>query len=1131
VLGFMPVLTSPGSLRPDAPKPTLPVGEPAVIEWQPVISPPTGDDGNRPPTPARGRVVLLTSTVNTDWNSWPLSPSFLPFMQELLRFAVAGRLREQAAVVGDILEEFLPASSAGLAVKVHTPDERTVDAQTQPYEDAALLRFTETDQSGVYRALFGQHPQEYLFAVNVPTATEAQQASESDLSRVGRSELQSAFPGWEFQIVTALKDIDRTGSGAGTPTTSSGWGPVVARYLLLAMFVLLLAEVVLAWLFGHFSASAPPPGTSAPPGRTLPIALGSLAAVAFVVLAGVWLHTLRADDFLSFLPERARSGIEWLMDVPPPVPGEGTRWKLDATPYLSRNPAVDPWLVGGVALAAVGLVGLVYRREGKTASVGDKLLLGGLRIFVILLALVVLLPQLQVWFERQGWPNLAIIIDDSRSMSAVDRYRDQPVREAAARLAQSAELTDPQRLQLAQALLTHPDSDWLSGLVAERKVKLHVYRCSSRAARIADVATPADHARGAEKIQELRAEGETSQLGTAVRQVINDFRGSSLSAIVLLTDGVTTEGEDLLSVSRYAGQMGVPLYFVGIGDAHDIRDLILHDLQVDDMVYVNDRLVFEVNLTGQGYSSLTVPVTLYEKTKDGKLKELAREMVKVDPQGKAVKVRLRHRPTEPGEKVYIVDVPVQPDEAQPADNNRLERTVLVREAKPVQVLYIEGYARWEFHNIKRLLERESADDPKNKTVEIKVVLLDAPDDYATQDKSAKADIPPKAELNQYDVIILGDIDPRHPKVGEKNIQNLADFVRERGGGLLMIAGERHSPHAWKNTVLKDVLPVVISGPEPELDREWVEGYRPVLTPVGRLHPIFRFSSDEAENMGIWEKLPELYWWSEGYRTQPAAEVLAVHPRRKALDPRPGSDEGHPLIVQQFVGAGRCMFFGIEETWRWAFREDVVRFNQFWLQTVRYLARSRLGRTDLRLDRQTPYRRGEPIKVMVRFPDDSPPPPAGTEVKVVVERRPPRSGIDRGETEVQTLQLAKLEGSRASYEALLTRTPEGEYRFWLSTPAVAGSKPRAECKVLPPPGEMERLRMNQADMERAAEESRGKFYTLADADRLLDELPAGNRVSLNTPRPPWLLWNSIAMFGLVLFLLSSEWILRKRKHLL
>ena len=149
---------------------------------------------------------------------------------------------------------------------------------------------------------------------------------------------------------------------------------------------------------------------------------------------------------------------------------------------------------------------------------------------------------------------------------------------------------------------------------------------------------------------------------------------------------------------------------------------------------------------------------------------------------------------------------------------------------------------------------------------------------------------------------------------------------------------------------------------------------------------------------------------------------------------------------------------------------------------------------------------------------------------MVERRTQRPGAET-ETEIETLQLAKLEGSRATYETIKTRTPKGDYRMWLSAPAVVGAKPRAECRVLDPPGEMEKIRMNQVDMQRAAEQSRGKFYTLADADRLLDDLPAGSRIALHTPGPPWLLWNHFAMLFLVLGLFGGEWILRKRKHLL
>src|SRR5262249_31406770 len=189
-------------------------------------------------------------------------------------------------------------------------------------------------------------------------------------------------------------------------------------------------------------------------------------------------------------------------------------------------------------------------------------------------------------------------------------------------------------------------------------------------------------------------------------------------------------------------------------------------------------------------------------------------------------------------------------------------------------------------------------------------------------------------------------------------------------------------------------------------------------------------------------------------------------------------------VRQLGGAGRAMFFGLDEMWRWRFREFEPRYNQFWIQAVRYLARSRVGRVEIRLDKQTPYRRNEPIRVTVRFPDDQPAPADGAQIKVLVERGPlrrPGSPPPPASIDSQSLLLTKVKGSRATYEALLTRTPEGEYKFWLAVPVVEGTKPLAEGRVLPPPGELDRLRMNRAEMEQAGKESRGKFYTVAEAD--------------------------------------------------
>ena len=347
-------------------------------------------------------------------------------------------------------------------------------------------------------------------------------------------------------------------------------------------------------------------------------------------------------------------------------------------------------------------------------------------------------------------------------------------------------------------------------------------------------------------------------------------------------------------------------------------------------------------------------------------------------------------------------------------------------------------------------------------------------------------------------------------------------MRVRGGGLLMMAGERHAPDAYKDSPLHDVLPIDITSERPPEEPEGgrTEGYRPELTPVGRMHPLFSFNEKDPEP--VWKKLRELYWYAEGYQPKRAAEVLAVHPTVKSL-PGGGSREGkHPLVVQQFVGAGRTLFFGFHETWRRRLARGRAA-----LQPV-LDARSPLfgpqspgpGRTAL--DKQK-YLRGEPIKITVRFPDDSPAPARNTDVRVVV--------LNKDAQERRTMKLAQVDGSRATFEGLVTRTPVGRDEVWLAQPRVTGPPPRAECKVLAPPGELQQVRMNQSEMEAAARETRGRFSTLADAEQLLDELPTGTRMTSNASSDPWLLWNHALLLVVALLFLSVEWIMRKRYHLL
>ena len=98
--------------------------------------------------------------------------------------------------------------------------------------------------------------------------------------------------------------------------------------------------------------------------------------------------------------------------------------------------------------------------------------------------------------------------------------------------------------------------------------------------------------------------------------------------------------------------------------------------------------------------------------------------------------------------------------------------------------------------------------------------------------------------------------------------------------------------------------------------------------------------------------------------------------RERRKKNPRGVDGQPLVVQQFAGAGRSMFLGFDETWRWNCREDQANFNQFWIQTMRYLAQPTGHASNCGWTARPPIERGEPIKMTVRFPDDAPPPRTG-----------------------------------------------------------------------------------------------------------------------------------------------------------
>jgi hypothetical protein len=279
-------------------------------------------------------------------------------------------------------------------------------------------------------------------------------------------------------------------------------------------------------------------------------------------------------------------------------------------------------------------------------------------------------------------------------------------------------------------------------------------------------------------------------------------------------------------------------------------------------------------------------------------------------------------------------------------------------------------------------------------------------------------------LFQYDVLAFGDVNLSY--LSSSVLENLRDFVGERGRGMLFIAGPQHNPASYRATPLETLLPIDLDGlTVPAPDAVLAESFRPELTVEGRKGSfIFRFADSDRESQEVWQGLPGFFWMVEARDIKPGALVYATHPTHTATRGKV------PVIVTQRFGNGKVMFHATDELWRWRFRTGDAFYGRYWVHVIRYLSRSKLlgkdAGAELSVDHKV-YRTGETVNFRVRFADEKLAPTAADGVTVVVERsggaqkKVPRS---RGPRLPKTSKSVPASARRAScapiWESSVTR---------------------------------------------------------------------------------------------------------------
>ena len=194
----------------------------------------------------RGRVVLVTTSCDSDWNDWPADPSYVILMLELAHYAARADTTPGSVLVGAPIQVDLPVDRYEPSAVLRRPGypitpQVDVQATTGPDGDGFVLRWDRTEQSGVYTfALTGRtgSTDRRSVAVNVD-------ARESDLAKMAQAELEAVMPdGLNVTYVRnqALSDTEMS-------QARQEYWPTA----LICLIAVLMAEQSLAWWFGRRS--------------------------------------------------------------------------------------------------------------------------------------------------------------------------------------------------------------------------------------------------------------------------------------------------------------------------------------------------------------------------------------------------------------------------------------------------------------------------------------------------------------------------------------------------------------------------------------------------------------------------------------------------------------------------------------------------------------------------------------------------------------------------------------------------------------------------------------------------------------------------------------------------------------
>jgi uncharacterized membrane protein len=730
-------------------------------------------------------------------------------------------------------------------------------------------------------------------------------------------------------------------------------------------------------------------------------------------------------------------------------------------------------IIVAVAVVALALAWMYRRARGKSTP-RDRAILTAVRVAIVALAGVALLrPTLLLPTAVPQKNAVAILIDDSRSMRITDAGGGS-------------------RAEVAQRLLGTRDST-LARALADR-FQLRYFRFASSAEPGADA-------------RMMTFGGTRTHLGAALDRARQDLSTVPLSGVVVITDGADNSATALAEPLLALKARGVPVYTIGVGAPRFERDIEITRVEVPHSALQGTALVANVVVAQRGFGGRKVQLVAED---GGRI--IASQDVTLPSDGEEAPVRMRVVTSETGPRQLRFRI-AREDGELIAENNGRDALVTVTD-RAEKVLYVEGEPRFELKFMRRAVR-----DDKNirlvalqRTAENKFLRLGVEDSLELVAGFPKT----REELFAYRAVILGSVEASFFTL--EQMRMLADFVGERGGGLLFLGGRRaFAEGGYAETPLADVMPVEVRRADEDGDEFFAE-LQISPTPSGAMHPATQLGTSEQASLARWKTMPPLSTVNRVGRAKPGATALLVGQAVSG-----GGGDRQVVLAHQRFGRGRAIAFPVQDSWVWQMHASIpvedATHETFWRQMLRWLVSDVPDRVATTApDHVAP---GEAVALRAQVNNES---------FMAVNGASVSANILGPSGEPLDVPLEWMVDKDGEYRGTFAATEPGLYRVRVTArmgdSVVTGREDYVVAHDIQQ--EMFGAAQRPALLERVARETGGRYYTPETAHALAEDIVYTNAGTTITQQLD--LWDSPALFVVLLGLIAAEWLLRRQRGL-